>query len=133
MSHPPRSLPLISLSPQAGPARRQPGAVKELPDDLSARTLLSRGQAVTGAVVLAVIAAAVLVPLATGLGPPPRDTAVAAIAVVTAAYVCVIAFRMALVVSAQWASVLWFSPEELEQASLESLPVYSVLVPLYRE
>jgi cellulose synthase/poly-beta-1,6-N-acetylglucosamine synthase-like glycosyltransferase len=104
-----------------------------LPDELSARKLLSRGQAVTGAVVLAAIVGVVGFLLATGQSRSLRDLAVAAIAVATFAYVVVIAFRLALVAIAQWASVLGFTPGELGDVNPETLPVYSILVPLYRE
>ena len=116
-----------------GFAGRAPRAARELPDRLSARTLLSRGQAIAGAGILAALAAIVGVPLVTGGGPSLQQVGVAAIAVATVAYVAVIAFRLALVTTAQFAPVLQFTPAELGAVSQESLPVYSVLVPLYRE
>ena len=106
---------------------------RDLPDELSARTLLSRRQAIAGAVLLAAIAGVLGIWLVTGLGPSPRDVAVAAIAVATFAYVLVIGFRLALVLMAQDAPVLRFTAGELGAASDAALPPYTVLVPLYRE
>jgi cellulose synthase/poly-beta-1,6-N-acetylglucosamine synthase-like glycosyltransferase len=116
-----------------GLADRALTAARDLPDALSARTLLSRGQTVAGAAALAVVAVLVGFPLATGLGPSLQGLAMSAIMVATFAYVVVIAFRLALVATAQWAPVLRFTPAELSAISRESLPVYSVLVPVYRE
>jgi hypothetical protein len=84
-------------------------------------------------VVLAAIVGVVGFLLATGQSRSLRDLAVAAIAVATFAYVVVIAFRLALVAIAQWASVLGFTPGELGDVNPETLPAYSILVPLYRE
>jgi glycosyltransferase XagB len=115
-------------------AERAPRAARDLPDELSARTLLSRGQAAVGTAVLAVIAGILALSLATRIGPSPRDVAVGAIAVATVAYVLVIMFRLALITAAQGTSdVLRFTPTELRAVNRESLPVYSILVPLYRE
>ena len=119
--------------PEGRLAGRAPRAALELPDELSARTLLSRGQAIVGVVTLAAAAALLLLPLATGRGPSPRDLAVGAIAVAMVAYVLVIGFRLALVVMAQDAPVIRFTAAELDAAGPESLPMYTVLVPLYRE
>src|SRR5690349_10364591 len=102
--------------------------VRDLPDKLSARTLLSRSQAIAGAVLLAATAGVLGVWLVTGLGPSPRDVAVGAIAVATFAYVVVIAFRVALVAMAQDAPVIRFTARDLGAASQETLPRYTVLV-----
>jgi cellulose synthase/poly-beta-1,6-N-acetylglucosamine synthase-like glycosyltransferase len=127
-----RSLP-SSPAPASSVAERAPKAARVLPDQLSARTLLSRGQAVVGVAILAAIVGILGLSLATRLGPSPRDVAVSAIAVATVAYVVVIAFRLALVVAAQGTAVLRFTPTELRAVDRESLPVYSILVPVYRE
>jgi len=84
-------------------------------------------------VLLATIAGVLGIWLVTGLGPPPRDVAVTAIALATFAYVVVIGFRLVLVTTAQSAPVMRFTARELGAASHETLPPYTVLVPLYRE
>lgn len=114
-------------------AERAPREARVLPDALSARTLLSRGQAITGATVLAAVVGVVGVLLAAGQAHALRDLAICAIAVATVAYVVVIAFRLALVATAQRAPVLGFTATELREVSPESLPGFSILVPLYRE
>ena len=126
----------LDAEPSGSPARlvrRAPRAAWELPEELSARTLLNRGQAVAGAVVLGVVVILVGIPLAAGRTPFLRDLAVTAIAVATFAYVVVIGFRLLLVAIAQRSPVLAFTPTELRETSSDSLPLYSVLVPLYRE
>ena len=122
-----------SPGPAARVAERAPKAAADLPDHLSARTLLSGGQAVVGTAVLAAIVGILALSLATGIGPSPRDVAVSAIAMATVGYVMVIAFRLALIMAAQGTSVLRFTSTELRAVNHESLPVYSILVPVYRE
>jgi glycosyltransferase XagB len=119
--------------PLPAPAGLVERPARDLPDELSARTLLSRGQAITGVVLLSAIAGVLGIWLVTGLGPPPRDVAVAAIAVATFAYIMVIGFRLTLVTMAQSAPVIRFTASDLGAARYESLPPYTVLVPLYRE
>ncbi len=114
-------------------AERPLRETRVLPDRLSARTLLSRGQAITGAVILAAVVGVVGVLLAAGQAHALRNLAICAIAVATVAYVVVIAFRLALVATAQRAPVLGFTATELRDVSPGSLPGYSILVPLYRE
>src|SRR5580700_10379462 len=126
-------VPTEPTAPATQFIERAPKAARELPDELSARTLLSRGQVIAGAVTLAVIAGILGLPLATGVGPSPREVAVSTIAVATVAYLVVIAFRLVLVTIAQEAPVMRFTPAALGAVSPESLPVYSVLVPIYRE
>src|SRR5260370_35954560 len=95
MSHAPGRLP---GSPASAPGLgRAPKTARDLPDELSARRLLSRGQAVTGTSALAAIVGVVGFLLATGQSRALRDLAVTAIAAATFAYVVVIAFRLALV------------------------------------
>jgi glycosyltransferase XagB len=114
-------------------AERALRETRVLPDRLSARTLLSRGQAITGATILAAVVGVVGVLLAAGQANALRNLAICAIAVATVAYVVVIAFRLALVATAQRAPVLGFTATELREVSPGSLPGYSILVPLYRE
>jgi glycosyltransferase XagB len=127
-----RSLPL-SPAPEPWFANYAPTPAQDLPDYLSARKLLSRGQVVIGTAILVAIAGALGLSLMMRLGPSPRDLAVSAVAMVTVAYVVVIAFRLALVIAAEDTSVIRLTPTELWAPSWESLPVYSILVPLYRE
>ena len=94
------SLP-VSYAPAAPVAERVLTVARDLPGHLSARTLLSRGQAIVGVVVLAAIIGILGLSLTMGVGPSPRDVAVSAVAVATIAYVVVIAFRLALVAAAQ--------------------------------
>ena len=105
----------------------------QLPDRVSARTLLSRGQAVTLVVAGAALAAALGIRLATGIGPSPVSWATAAVGAATIVYIAVIAFRLFLVVAAQEAPVMRFSRAQLRMVAATGLPVYSILVPLYRE
>jgi glycosyltransferase XagB len=116
MSHPPNSIP----------------AVQPLPEELSARRLLSRGQLVVllCAGALAVVIAAVRL---AGYGPSPVWWGEAAVAVVTVAYVLVIAFKFALVLSAGQQSVLQPGTPGCPAVPDSELPDYTVLVPLYRE
>jgi glycosyltransferase XagB len=130
---------ILTESPRASAlaaplAERAPKAARDLPDRLSARILLSRGQAVAGAAVLAAIVGILGLSLTTGLGPSLRNVAVSLVAVATVTYVVVIAFRLALVAAAQGTPpVLRFTPAELRAVTEGSLPTYSILVPVYRE
>ena len=122
-------------------ARRRPTAAAkaeeypdwQLPDRLSARSLLSHGQAVTLTTAGAVLIAALGFWRLTGLGPAPVDWADAAVGAATVVYIAVIAFRLFLVVAAQEAPVMRFSHSQLRAVAGAGLPVYSILVPLYRE
>jgi len=119
----------------AGPDDRDedPQSARPLPDRLSARTLLSRGQAATLSVLVAGALAVVGLRLATGWGPSPMAWAVGAVTVATVVYVTVISFRLFLVVAAQEAPVMRFTDGELRAFPDGDLPTYSILVPLYRE
>ena len=108
-------------------------AIRPLPDQLSARTLLSRGQTVTLVVACAAVAGALGLWLATGLGPAPRTWAALAVGVAMVIYVAVISFRLLLVVAAQEAPVMRFSAARLRAVAEAGLPIYTILVPLYRE
>jgi cellulose synthase/poly-beta-1,6-N-acetylglucosamine synthase-like glycosyltransferase len=106
--------------------------VQPLPDELSARRLLSRGQLVVLLCVGALAVAIAAVRLA-GYGPSPVWWGEAAVAVVTVAYVLVIAFKFALVLSAGQQSVLQPGTPGCPAVPDSGLPDYTVLVPLYRE
>jgi glycosyltransferase XagB len=105
----------------------------QLPDRLSARTLLSRGQAVTLTLIVAAIVGALGLRIATGLGPSLLAWAEGSVAVATVIYVAVIAFRLVLVVAAQNAPGMLFAQKGLRVVPEQDLPGYSILVPLYRE
>src|SRR5260370_28218296 len=112
MSEPPDG----SQGPSARAAHltgRAPRAARDLPDELSARTLLSHGQKIAGAAILGAAVVLVGIPPVTGHGPSLRNLAVSAIAVATTAYVPVIAFRLALLLSAPFAPVLRVTPAAL--------------------
>jgi glycosyltransferase XagB len=110
-----------------------PGLVRPLPDRLSARSLLSRGQAVTFAAIAACVLVMLTLRLAGGLGPSPGTWAVAAVGLATVIYVSVISYRLILVTVAQHAPVMGFTHSELHAVPDAALPVYSILVPLHRE
>ena len=130
MTDPPNTAPLKMARQDLthGQIRR----IQPLPEQLSARRLLSRGQKATvlglGACG-AVIAAARL----SGFGPSPLWWAQAAVAVVTAAYVFVIAYKFALVLAADKAPVLRPDAADCQTVPYAELPDFTVLVPLYRE
>ncbi len=107
--------------------------IMPLADSLSARRLLSRGQAVTMAACLTTVAGLVTLRLTTGIGPSPLAWAQAAVAAVTVMYIVVVGFRLLLVLAAPRADILDFSHEEVQAIEDVDLPVYTVLVPLYRE
>lgn len=131
----------ILSRPLTSPPRHVPGwgsggvdeSPAELPDRLSARMLLSRPQAVTLIVILTAAVGLLGLRLITGLGPSPMAWAVGVVAVATVIYIAVIAFRLILVLAAQDAPVMRFTREELDAVPPDSLPWYSILVPLYRE
>jgi len=104
-----------------------------LPDSLSARRLLSRGQAVTMAACLTAVAGLLILRLATGIGPSPLAWAKWAVAAVTAMYIVVVGFRLLLVLAAPGAKVIDFTHDDVQAIDDADLPVYTVLVPLYRE
>ncbi|MFD0472924.1 hypothetical protein ACFQ0B_35050 [Nonomuraea thailandensis] len=68
--------------------------------ELSARRLLSRGQAVCAVLAPAVIAVALLAHLAFGWGPAPLWWCQAAVALATAAYLVLLVFKTAVVLGA---------------------------------
>jgi cellulose synthase/poly-beta-1,6-N-acetylglucosamine synthase-like glycosyltransferase len=129
LSHPLRS----DSQPPADFGGNPPGPTGDLPDRLSARTLLSRGQATTVLLIVGAVAGLVGLRLATGLGPSLLDWAIGSVAAATFAYVAVIAFRLILVMAAQEAPVMRFTRADLRALPAADLPIYSILVPLYRE
>ena len=130
MTHPSNTAPLEMAGQDL--AHVQIRRIQPLPEELSARRLLSRGQTATilglGACG-AVIAAARLA----GFGPSPLWWAQAAVLVVTAAYVFVIAYKFLLVLAADKALVLRPGAADCQAVPSAELPDFTVLVPLYRE
>ncbi|MBO3746601.1 glycosyltransferase [Streptosporangiaceae bacterium NEAU-GS5] len=108
-------------------------SIAPIPDELSARRLLSRGQAIAGAVGLVLIAAGLAVRLITGFGPSFTQVGQIAVGAVTAVYCAVIAFKLAMVFNAWGSPVIRFQDGDLRVIPDEALPVYTVLVPLHRE
>lgn len=104
-----------------------------LPDALSARALLSRGQAVVAAVLFGAFIAALVVRATTGHGPSYVWWGQATVATVTVIYVAVIGFKLAVVFGGGTAPVLRFAPGDLALTPDEALPTYTILVPLHRE
>lgn len=125
--------PMSAPASTAGEPHPGDHSIWHLPDRLSARTMLSRGQTVTLAAACAGIAAALGLWLATGLGPSPQTWAMLAVGAATVIYIAVISFRLLLVIAAQEAPVMRFSQAELKAAAAAGMPVYTILVPLYRE
>ena len=111
----------------------EPTSIAQLPDELSARHLLSRGQAIAGTAVLAVFAAGVAARLIIGIGPSFTQMGQIAVAAVTVVYCAVIAFKLAMVFNAWGSPVIRFQDGDLRLIPDEALPVYTVLVPLHRE
>ncbi len=107
--------------------------IAPLPDRLSARELLSRGQGVTGAVLLAAIAAGALAHAVTGRGPSWTQWGQYVVAGVTVLYVVVILFKLVLVHGAGSSPALRFSSDETQAVPDDDLPRYTVFVPLHRE
>jgi glycosyltransferase XagB len=114
------------------PPDGQTRSVQPLPERLSARRLLSRGQAAAlGA--LGTCAAGIAGARLAGFGPSPLWWAQAAVAAVTGAYVVVIAFKFGLVLAAGRAPVLRPGSGDCPAVPDGELPGYTLLVPLYRE
>ncbi len=108
-------------------------AIAPIPDRLSARRLLSRGQAVAGSLILVVIAGVMVIRVATGLGPSPVWVGQFAVAFVTVVYCAVIAFKLAMVFNAWGSPVIRFQEDDLGLIPDSALPTYTILVPLHRE
>lgn len=112
------------------PPRR---AIATLPDEYSARRLLSTGQAVAGALAIVAVAAAVLLGAVAGIGSSPLRWLQVAVATTVVIYVAVIVFKLAMVFRAGGAPVVRFAADDLATLPDAMLPRYSILVPLYRE
>ncbi len=98
----------------------------QVPDQLSARDRLSLGQRITfGATAAIVIAAFALAPMAAMVG---------VIAIISLLYLAVFAERLVLLHRAlRDPGLLSISPERARAEPAENLPVYTVLIPAYRE
>jgi cellulose synthase/poly-beta-1,6-N-acetylglucosamine synthase-like glycosyltransferase len=107
--------------------------IEELPDELSAGQLLSRGQAIAGLAILATVLGAEIVHAITGRGFSWTGWGQALVAVVTVVYVVVITFKLVLVYGAGSAPALRWTDAEVRGLPDELLPPYTVLVPLHRE
>jgi len=104
-----------------------------LPEELSARRLLSRGQSYSLAVGTAIAAALLVVYGTTGLGPSFASWGRAVVLFVTVVYVVVISFKLLLVVAAPDKGG-WDEARLVAAALAEAaLPRYTILVPLHRE
>jgi cellulose synthase/poly-beta-1,6-N-acetylglucosamine synthase-like glycosyltransferase len=110
-----------------------PTAVRPLPPELSARSLVSRGQAVTFGTIAASAVVALVSRVSGGPGPSVADLAVGLVAAATVIYIVVIGYRAILAWAAQNARVIAFTGDDLAAIPDHALPVYSILVPLYRE
>ncbi|GAB3655226.1 hypothetical protein GCM10027589_14320 [Actinocorallia lasiicapitis] len=107
--------------------------IEEIPDDLSARRLLSGGQAVFGGALLVLLCGWIGWRLSAGDVEALKTLGQGFVAFVTIVYVLVIGFKLAMVTRAWGAPVLRFFEEEVRAIPEHALPVYTILVPLYRE
>ena len=110
-----------------------PIEVAPLPEHLSAREFLSTGQRIVLYGAVGVLALAVAVRLAFGLGPSPVALAAGFVAAATVGYVAVLLFKVVVVFAADSADVMTFTDDELRAVDATDLPDYTVLVPVYRE
>ncbi len=111
----------------------QLATIEPLPDRLSARELLSRGQRITGAALLAAVATGAVAHAVTGRGPSWMQWGQLAIACTTVLYVVVIVFKLVLVHGAGSSPALRFSADQTRGVPDDELPMYTVFVPLHRE
>jgi len=101
-------------------------ALADANPELSARRVLSRAQVVTMLVVFAVVAAIAFF--------APRTTAIVAIATITVVYASISAFRFWLfLVGLRRGSTVFVTDEDALAIPDDELPVYTVLLPAYRE
>ena len=123
-------------SPLAGPegldrsvVRGEDRRTAPLPDHLSAGRLLSRGQLTLALILGGCIVAVAAARAVAGVGPPPLWWAGAAAAVLTVGYLAVMAFGFVGVLAAPG-----LRPHRADTPAVpdHQLPVYTVLVPLYR-
>ena len=113
--------------------RREPVPVVPLPEHVSARAFLGRGQGVVLYGLVGVLAAVVVLRLVTGFGPSLTALAAGFVAAATFVYVAVLLFKAVVVLAADGADVMAFSASELDVVAAGELPDYTVLVPVYRE
>lgn len=106
--------------------------VAELADSLSARRLFSRAQRILVTSGLGILLGSISLHVITGFGPAPLLWAQSAVAVATAIFVLVIAFRSTLMLAALRAPIPSRTEDECDLVD-ERLPAYTVLVPLHRE
>jgi cellulose synthase/poly-beta-1,6-N-acetylglucosamine synthase-like glycosyltransferase len=104
-----------------------------LPAHMSARRLLTRRQ--IGVAVVATVGVLAVVVLRTALrvGPSTLQAAQILFSTLTLVYVCVIGFKALLMVGASKSRAMQFADEDEWAVPDWDLPVYTVLVPLYRE
>ncbi|RKS68804.1 hypothetical protein BZB76_5932 [Actinomadura pelletieri DSM 43383] len=119
----------VTAAPEA-PGRTRP--IAPLTDDLSARRLLSGGQAIAGGALLAGLVVALVADIVVESGAP-LVWGQCVVALLTAAYVLTLLFRAVLVAAAWRSPVITFDDGELRGLSDDALPDYTVLVPLHRE
>ncbi|WP_067468125.1 glycosyltransferase family 2 protein [Actinomadura macra] len=123
----------MTLTEPALGSATSPIQIMPMDDELSARRVLSRGQVIAGAVVPAVFAAGLALHAAAGLGPSPGRLAETVVTAITAVYLVSLVFRAAMVAAAWNSPVLDLGEGEACRVPDGELPVYTVLVPLYRE
>lgn len=101
-------------------------AFKVLPDEATARQTITRGQSTFAVVMLGALAvAAILAPL---------STAICLIGFVTLMYLAALIYRLAIFwLSFRSPEVATVTDEEARSLSDDELPVYTILVPAYRE
>lgn len=94
--------------------------------ELSSKRLLSAGQKATGIVLL--------IGIVIGFVVGPLPTGIALVAVLTACYVVILVNRVSMTVgSLQHPSLVEVDDEEALSIPADELPIYTVLVPLYKE
>jgi LPXTG-site transpeptidase (sortase) family protein len=94
--------------------------------ELSSQTLLSKGQRITAAVVL--------VALVVGVVLSAKDVGIAFVGLATASYAAIVANRVAMTLrSLRHPNLVVVSDEDARAVPDDELPVYTVLVPIYRE
>jgi cellulose synthase/poly-beta-1,6-N-acetylglucosamine synthase-like glycosyltransferase len=103
--------------------------IAPLPDHLAAGRVWSRGQLALAVILGGCVVAVVVARAAADLGPPPLWWAEAAVAVLTVSYLAVVAFGFVGVLAAPG---LRPHPADRPAVPDHELPVYTVLVPLYR-
>ena len=119
----PEFAPRPDVAPRPAPVVR---SLPELPPEMSARTTLSPGQRRwLGALALAVVAVGIVAPV---------GVAIAGITIVTLAYLAALAYRSAIFArSLSRPRGIAISDEQAKALTADELPVYTVLVPAYRE